>query len=133
MRYQEAQGTGEVSAATNNVAVLNKISKPKKGMPFPAASASPKEVRVYVAHLLTTKHDVEHDLAAELANRWQLGRGIDFREANRQQFNKVFGEEVGPYLYRTVRSDESEEWKHSTMGIAHYCKIIPLFQILPSL
>lgn len=96
-------------------------------MPFPSASAGPKEVRAYIAHLLKTKHDVDDDLAAELANRWPMGRGGDFRDASWQQFNKVFGEAVGPFLYRTVRNEESEEWKHTTVGIAHYCKIITPF------
>lgn len=93
-------------------------------MRFPTASAGPAEIREYIVYLLTTKHDTDSEWAVQVANAWVLGRGINFQEATKQQFNELFGYKTGPYLYLTTRMELVEAWKQTPLGISYTCKIL---------
>ncbi|KAE8343259.1 hypothetical protein BDV24DRAFT_129449 [Aspergillus arachidicola] len=86
-------------------------------MTFPPASAGPNAVRDYISDILVAKHDTTADFAKEVANRWQLGRPNDLRHASTGTFERVFGKDIGHFLYRTVQEDIREQWYNSTAGV----------------
>ncbi|OGM46218.1 hypothetical protein ABOM_004908 [Aspergillus bombycis] len=86
-------------------------------MAFPPASAGPNAVRAYISDILVAKHDVTADFANEVASRWQLGRPNDLRHASTRTFERVFGKDVGHFLYRSVQEDIREQWYSSTAGV----------------
>lgn len=75
----------------------------------PHPEASPREIREYLVHSLINKHDVPPDSAQEMAGRWKHGRGWDLREMRDAPFRELFGEEVAPYLRRTINQEVREE------------------------
>ncbi|ATY59424.1 hypothetical protein A9K55_002363 [Cordyceps militaris] len=81
---------------------------------FPDRSAAPKQVREYLAQLLTAKHDVPLDQATKLALRWEYGRGSDLRDSKDLD---LFGTRLGDCLLKSMREDESLEWRQSTAGV----------------
>ncbi|KJK63980.1 hypothetical protein P875_00064536 [Aspergillus parasiticus SU-1] len=85
-------------------------------MTFPPASAGPNAVRDYISDILVAKHDTTADFAKEVASRWQLGRPNDLRHASTGTFERVFGKDIGHFLYRTVQEDIREQWYNSTAG-----------------
>ncbi|XHG03923.1 hypothetical protein AWENTII_007209 [Aspergillus wentii] len=71
----------------------------------PSSSAGPAEVRKYLIHLLMTKHDVAKEAAEEIASHWDIARGSDLREAYQYQFQQIFGDGYGYYMYKSVQED----------------------------
>lgn len=94
----------------------------RENLKFPPKTATPNDVRKYVERTLITKHDTTQAFATEVAGRWGIGRGADFRNASLMRFNKTFGEEVGPYLHRTIREHEMDEWEATRFAGYYYCK-----------
>ncbi|KNG89925.1 hypothetical protein ANOM_001715 [Aspergillus nomiae NRRL 13137] len=86
-------------------------------MAFPPASAGPNAVRAYLSDILVAKHDATADFANEVASRWQLGRPNDLRHASTGTFERVFGKDVGNFLYRSVQEDIREQRYSSTAGV----------------
>ncbi|KAI9930800.1 hypothetical protein MW887_011558 [Aspergillus wentii] len=74
---------------------------------FPSSTATPNEVRTYLAQVLASKHDTNPDYANETANKWVLGRGSHLHKATQDDFISTFGREVGGYLYSSVQEDIS--------------------------
>ena len=89
---------------------------------FPPKTATPNDIRKYVERTLITKHDTDQAFATEVASRWGIGRGVDFRNGSLLRFNKTFGEDVGPYLYRTIRDHKMAEWEATPFAKYYYCK-----------
>ncbi|KAJ5125685.1 hypothetical protein N7448_005003 [Penicillium atrosanguineum] len=91
-------------------------------LPFPPPDAGPKQVRAYVVQLLTTRHDADLDFAESIADLWQLGRGVDFRSAINigavLDVQNVFGDSVGPFLYRSAREEFIADYRCSLTGLA---------------
>ena len=75
----------------------------------PLPEATPNEVRAYLVHILITKHDATPDFAQEAAARWKLGRGWDLLESPEQRYREILGDDVGPHLLKTIRSERSKE------------------------
>ncbi|EGX87797.1 hypothetical protein CCM_09419 [Cordyceps militaris CM01] len=99
---------------------------------FPDRSATPKQVREYLAQLLTAKHDVPLDQATKLALSWKYGRGSDLRDSTRSDLIILFGYSLGDCLLksmredeslerRQMREDESLERRQSTAGVLFRC------------
>lgn len=88
-------------------------------LPFPDKSASPNQIRSFLAQLLVTKHDMSADEAQAVAESWKMGRGSHFLEANYDTFKRVFGEAIGPYLYRTVWDMDDELWRQTTAATVY--------------
>lgn len=94
----------------------------QENLKFPSRNATPNDIRKYVERTLITKHDTTQAFATEVAGRWGIGRGADFRTASLLRFNKTFGDDVGPYLYRTIRDHKMEEWEATPLAGCYYCK-----------
>ncbi|KAF7591045.1 hypothetical protein BBP40_002005 [Aspergillus hancockii] len=52
-------------------------------------------------------------------SRWQLGRPSDLRHASAKSFKHIFGDDVGPYLYRSIQEDFRDLFYASTPGIVN--------------
>ncbi|KAJ6787287.1 hypothetical protein PWT90_01708 [Aphanocladium album] len=87
---------------------------------FPEKDWTPSQVRAYITHILVTKHDLEPQAAKDTAAKWSMGRGWDFVEADWNRFKKVFGDDVGPYMYRTVREEQKAAWEKSPDAPTYY-------------
>ncbi|KAJ5594939.1 uncharacterized protein N7459_001147 [Penicillium hispanicum] len=87
---------------------------------FPPPNAGPSQIRDYLVRILTLKHDTTTNLAQQIADLWQLGRGVDFRQATLdytdESFRRVFGDATGPFLYQSAREDCIAQWRASTAG-----------------
>lgn len=92
---------------------------------FPQDDWSPKQIRRYVGHILVTKHDMGSLATDEAAEKWKMGRGRDLLLWDRDSFQKTFGHDVGPHLYRTVYDEEYAHWKMSKEGPAYRCEMTP--------
>lgn len=84
------------------------IEKPSSKVP--PREARPSEVRAYLTRLLIDEHDATPELAQETAERWKLGRGWDLRDMSEKRCRAILGDDVGPFLFRTVRKDIQDEW-----------------------
>ncbi|KAJ5201343.1 uncharacterized protein N7498_006006 [Penicillium cinerascens] len=91
---------------------------------IPRRSAGPKQVRTYLIHTLVHKHDVTSEIAQATANLWKFGRSDDLRKSSKMDFVRVFGKEIGPFLYASVDEDKYAEWRASTSGIINYWAMI---------
>lgn len=85
--YQEFQV--ECSDAQNNA--------------IPSSTATPDEVRDYLASLLRKRHDIPDDQVRRVVANWRLGTGRELRIYTAQMYLNIFGSEYGWTLYRDVR------------------------------
>lgn len=114
---------------------LKQTDKPTRKVPPP--EASPAEVRAYLFDILINAHDATPDFAREAADRWKLGRGWDLRDLSAERYGLTLGDDVGPYLLKTVERDLAEniasetaaaeraaweEWWASSNPRVHYCE-----------
>lgn len=83
------------------------VNEPITKVPRPEATTG--EVRAYLLHILTTKHDVAPDEAKEIAARWKLGRGWDLRNLSKRRYGETFGDDIGPFFIKTVDNDITDE------------------------
>ncbi|OJJ37974.1 hypothetical protein ASPWEDRAFT_739269 [Aspergillus wentii DTO 134E9] len=88
----------------------------------PSSSAGPAEVRKYLIHLLMTKHDVAKEAAEEIASHWDIARGSDLREAYQYQFQQIFGDGYGYYMYKSVQEDI---WSDTYRAVGHFICYTP--------
>ncbi|KAL2858959.1 hypothetical protein BJX68DRAFT_144388 [Aspergillus pseudodeflectus] len=70
---------------------------------LPSTSAPASTVRTYITQTLITTHAVTPDVAELLAEKWDIGRGHEFRQASLGHLQRVFGDNVGLCLYHAVR------------------------------
>lgn len=89
---------------------------------LPARLAGPQEIRDYIFQVIVSKHDALPDFASKIASHWQLGRGSDFRDAQSDEFEKIFGVNPGLCIFRSVREDEDNGWYESPKASMIYCK-----------
>lgn len=90
-------------------------------MSLPSFVTGPNEVRAYLTRILVSKHDATPDIAQQIANKWGLGRPGDLRLASERYFDRVFGSEIGTFIFRTVQEDIQAEWYASVPGMLTYC------------
>ena len=106
---------------------------------FPPDDAGPRLIRQYLYDHLISKHDTSPNVAKEISDKWQIGRGIDFREIVAQKhtvpdrFLGVFGSGIGPFLRRSVQEDLMELWYASSTGILFKRMIFATAIIVPLL
>ncbi|CAL5871602.1 uncharacterized protein PFLUO_LOCUS5855 [Penicillium psychrofluorescens] len=82
---------------------------------LPSPDAGPSKVRAFLLDLLIQEHEAPPELAKTCADKWVLGHGSDLRRTSREKFSQLFGESVGPYLYKSVKRDvEAELWSSPT-------------------
>ncbi|KAI4602586.1 hypothetical protein KJ359_007802 [Pestalotiopsis sp. 9143b] len=78
---------------------------------------NPNAVRAYIRHLLTTKLDTTPKYAELVAKNWHLGQSRDLYEASAKHLSDLFGQDVGPILFRLVHEDIWEDWWNSYQGL----------------
>lgn len=78
---------------------------------------NPNAVRTYIRHLLTTKLDTTPKYAELVAKNWHLGQSRDLYEASAKHLSNLFGQDVGPILFRLVHEDIWEDWWNSYQGL----------------
>lgn len=78
---------------------------------------NPNAVRAYIRHLLTTKLDTTPKYAELVAKNWHLGQSRDLYEASAKHLSNLFGQDVGPILFRLVHEDIWEDWWNSYQGL----------------
>lgn len=71
--------------------------------PLPLTSASPNEVREYIANLLISHGRLEPDQARSIAARWRTGSGMELRKYPATMYREIFGHEDTWVVYRHVR------------------------------
>lgn len=95
---------------------------------FPPPNAGPSQIRDYLVQILTLKHDTTTDFAQQIADLWQLGRGVDFRQATLdstdEAFRRVFGDATGPFLYQSAREDCIAQWRASPAGTLNHWALV---------
>ena len=69
----------------------------------PPSTATPAEVRGYLASLLTKRHDLPENQVQRVVAHWTIGTGRELRVYTAQMFLDIFGGEYGWALYRDVR------------------------------
>ncbi|OJJ42641.1 hypothetical protein ASPZODRAFT_169935 [Penicilliopsis zonata CBS 506.65] len=83
---------------------------------LPAQSATPAEVRSYIARTLKFKHSATWEFASQKAELWEIGRGSELCASKRESLEKLFGVNVGLCLFQGIREDEDEDWQESKIG-----------------
>lgn len=73
-------------------------------LPLPSLSASPEEVREYIAHTLIVLGHLESQQAHSIAAKWRLGTGQESRQYPSTLYRDVFGHEDTWTVYRHIRS-----------------------------
>ncbi|KAI9930793.1 hypothetical protein MW887_011551 [Aspergillus wentii] len=84
----------------------------------PPPSANPSEVRAYLVQVLTNYHSFTEDYSQKLADCWPCGRGWDLYRLEAADYQKLWGKEIGFYLYESVQEDIRADWRQSPEGIA---------------
>lgn len=79
----------------------------------PIRGSSAGDVRAYIVYLLIHRHNITSKAAHAAAGKWRLGRGFDFLEASSEDFNKIFGVDLGRHIYRSTVHDELLRWNTS--------------------
>jgi AraC-like DNA-binding protein len=74
---------------------------------LPSTSAPASTVREYIRQTLITTHSVPANIAEQLSEKWDIGRGYEFRQASLGHLQRVFGDNVGLCLYHAVREARS--------------------------
>ncbi|KAL3450060.1 hypothetical protein BJX65DRAFT_305522 [Aspergillus insuetus] len=74
-------------------------------LPPPSAPAS--TVRTYITQTLITTHSIPRAVSEHLAEKWDIGRGYEFRHASRDHLQRVFGDNAGLCLYHAIREARS--------------------------
>jgi hypothetical protein len=69
----------------------------------PPLTATPDEVRDYLASLLRKRHNLSDDQVRRVVSNWTLGTGRELRVYTAQMYLNIFGSEYGWTLYRDVR------------------------------
>jgi hypothetical protein len=69
----------------------------------PPSTATPAEVRDYLASLLRKRHSLPEDQVRRVVAHWNLGTGRELRVYTAQMYLDIFGSEYGWTLYRDVR------------------------------
>jgi hypothetical protein len=69
----------------------------------PPLTATPDEVRDYLASLLRNRHNLSDDQVRRVVSNWTLGTGRELRVYTAQMYLNIFGSEYGWTLYRDVR------------------------------
>jgi hypothetical protein len=69
----------------------------------PPLTATPDEVRDYLASLLRKRHNLPEDQVRRVVSHWTLGTGRELRVYTAQMYLNIFGSEYGWTLYRDVR------------------------------
>ena len=95
---------------------------------LPATSAGPQEVRKYISQTLVSKHHTAPEFADNVAGQWQLGRGSDLQKRTSKHFEKIFGVDIGLYLFECVREDKDQDFQQSMTGIFVGCKYTALLR-----
>lgn len=70
---------------------------------IPPSTATPDEVRAYLASLLRKNHNLPDDQVRRVVANWTLGTGRELRIYTAQMYLNIFGSEYGWMLYRDVR------------------------------
>jgi hypothetical protein len=70
---------------------------------IPPSTATPAEVRDYLASLLRKRHNLPDDQVRRVVAHWELGTGRELRIYTAQMYLYIFGSEYGWTLYRDVR------------------------------
>lgn len=70
---------------------------------LPPPSATPDEVRDFLAQLLTTKRNLPQDQVRRIVAKWTIGTGVELRSYPASMFLDIFGREDGWITYREVR------------------------------
>jgi len=70
---------------------------------IPPSTATPDEVRAYLASLLRKNHNLPDDQVRRVVAKWTLGTGRELRLYTAQMYLNIFGSEYGWMLYRDVR------------------------------
>lgn len=91
---------------------------------IPNRSATPEEVRIYIAQTLISKHNAGDDFAEYTARSWRLGRGSELHDVKLEYFQEIFGVEVGLCLFQSVSEDRDDAWKQSVVGVICFCKLL---------
>lgn len=86
-------------------------------MELPSRSSTPSQVRTYIAHLLTTKHELAEEWAVSIANKWSTVRGLYLRTGDSNYFCAVFGD-WGRIIHDSVQLDKEAEarWRDPLSG-----------------
>lgn len=79
--------------------------------------SNPSAVRAYIRHILISRRDATPQFAEAAAVRWHLGRADDLYGASAKSLAKVFGPEVGPIVFSSVRDDIWTDWSNSYQGL----------------
>jgi len=69
----------------------------------PPSTATPDEVRDYLASLLRRNHNLSDDQVRRVVAHWTIGTGRELRVYTAQMYLDIFGSEYGWTLYRDVR------------------------------
>jgi hypothetical protein len=70
---------------------------------IPPLTATPAEVRDYLASLLRKRHSLSDDQVRRVVARWTLASGRELRIYTAQMYLDIFGSECGWTLYRDVK------------------------------
>lgn len=71
--------------------------------PLPSPSASPREVREYIAQTLIVLGYLESEQAHSIAAKWRLGTGQELRQYPGTLYRDIFGLEDTWIVYRHIR------------------------------
>lgn len=103
-------GSASPTPATSEPTPNETASVAVEEVVVPLRNASASDVRAYIVHLLVTKHGVISEAAHAVAAKWMLGRGFDFLEASSEEFDDIFGRDLGRHIYRSTVHDELLRW-----------------------
>jgi hypothetical protein len=78
---------------------------------------TPSVVHAYISHILITKSNPTRKFVEEAAERWQLERPHDLCRTPVEKFIEIFGPELGPVVFSSVREDVWADWWNSYQGL----------------
>ncbi|KAF7596957.1 hypothetical protein BBP40_011323 [Aspergillus hancockii] len=99
-------------------------------------STGPNAVRSYIGGILINKYDTTPAFADEIAGLWNFGRVRDLCQASAKSFSHLFGPELGPIIFHSVREDVLADWWKSSEGLLGAGKLMVisrLFSVVPYL
>jgi hypothetical protein len=71
-------------------------------LPLPPLTASPSDVRIYFAFILSELNLIPESEIAELVKRWKYGTGAEVRRLELVAYCKIFGGEIGSLPFRSM-------------------------------
>ncbi|XWW92097.1 hypothetical protein V2A60_000019 [Cordyceps javanica] len=84
--------------------------------PFPPNKhSSLTEIRRYIAYTLTNKLQMEASQAETMAERWERRSGEELLSINEAELVRIFGDEAGLLLWRTMDEERTALWYKTQM------------------